>query len=95
MPRSVLLLDEPFDGLDLRQTRDAAALLRDEAHAGRTLFLSIHQISEAARVCDRFVLLSQGRVRGSGTLAELAASVPLSASAAAQLDLEQVFLALT
>jgi ABC-type multidrug transport system ATPase subunit len=95
MPHALLLLDEPFDGLDLRQTRDVAALLRDEARAGRTLFLSIHQISEAARVCDRFVLLSLGRVRGAGTLEELAASLPASASADARLDLEQVFLALT
>ena len=95
MPHALLLLDEPFEGLDLRQTRDVAVLLRDEARAGRTLFLSIHQISEAARVCDRFVLLSQGRVRGMGTLEELAASVPASASADARRDLEQVFLALT
>jgi ABC-type multidrug transport system ATPase subunit len=95
LPHPVLLLDEPFDGLDLRQTRDVAALLREEARTGRTLFLSIHQISDAARVCDRFVLLSQGRVRGVGTLEELAASVPVSASAASPLDLEQVFLALT
>jgi ABC-type multidrug transport system ATPase subunit len=35
------------------------------------MFLSIHQITDAARVCDRFVLLSGGRVRGEGTLDEL------------------------
>ena len=35
------------------------------------MFLSIHQINDAARVCDRFVLLSGGRVRGEGTLDEL------------------------
>ena len=43
------------------------------AARGRTLFLSIHQIADAARVCDRFVLLSGGRVRGEGTLDELVA----------------------
>jgi len=95
MPQPVLLLDEPFEGLDLRQTRDVAALLRAQARAGRTLFLSIHQISEAARVCDRFVLLSQGRVRGVGTLEELAALTPRSGAPTAPPDLEQVFLALT
>jgi ABC-2 type transport system ATP-binding protein len=85
----VLLIDEPFDGLDLRQTRAVAGLLRTEAAAGRTLFLSIHQITDAARVCDRFVLIGGGRIRGTGSLAELAAS------SGAPADLEEVFLALT
>ena len=67
-PQPLLLVDEPFDGLDLRQTREVGAALRAHAAAGRTLFLSIHQISDAARVCDRFVLLSGGRVCGEGTL---------------------------
>ncbi len=93
-PHPILLLDEPFDGLDLRQTRQVAALLRSVAAGGRTLFLSIHQISDAARVCDRFVLLSSGRVCGEGTLAELAARIPQQ-SAAGSDALEDVFLALT
>ena len=71
-PHELLLADEPFDGLDLRQTREVGAALRDHAAAGRTLFLSIHQIPDAARVCDRFVLLSAGRVCAEGTLEELA-----------------------
>ena len=70
-PHPVLMIDEPFDGLDLRQTREVGAALRDHAADHRTLFLSIHQISDAARVCDRFVLLSGGRVRGEGTIDEL------------------------
>ena len=70
-PHPLLLADEPFDGLDLRQTREVGAALRDHAAQGRTLFLSIHQISDAARVCDRFVLLSSGRVCAEGTIDEL------------------------
>jgi ABC-2 type transport system ATP-binding protein len=93
-PHPVLLLDEPFDGLDLRQTREVGRLLRSVAARGRTLFLSIHLISDAARVCDRFVLLSEGRVCGEGTLEELAARVPDSEAKPAQ-TLEDVFLALT
>jgi ABC-2 type transport system ATP-binding protein len=89
-PQPALLIDEPFEGLDLRQARDIAAALRSHAVRGRTLFLSIHQISDAARFCDRFVLLNCGQVRGEGTASELAilASAPTS-------DLEEVFLALT
>ena len=88
-PQPILLADEPFDGLDLRQTREVAQTLRAHAAGGRTMFLSIHQINDAARVCDRFVLLSGGRVRGEGTLDEL------SGRAEGRRDLEEVFLALT
>jgi len=92
-PQPVLLADEPFDGLDLRQSRDVARTLRAHAVTGRTMVLSIHQITDAARVCDRFVLLSGGRIRGEGTFDELA-SLAASRGAAAS-DLEEVFLALT
>jgi len=71
-PHPLLLCDEPFDGLDLRQTREIGAALREHAATGRTLFLSIHQIADAARICDRFVLLSAGRVCAEGTVDELA-----------------------
>ena len=94
-PQSVLFADEPFDGLDLRQARDVAQVLRTHAAAGRTLFLSIHQISHAARVCDRFVLLSGGRIRGEGTLTELSEAASSRTGASAVTDLEEVFLALT
>ena len=93
MPQPVLLADETFDGLDLRQSRDVAQTLRSYASAGRTMFLSIHQIKDAARVCDRFVLLSGGTVRGEGTFDQLASQA--ASRGAAPGDLEEVFLALT
>jgi ABC-2 type transport system ATP-binding protein len=86
VPRTVLLLDEPFDGLDLRQTRQVMDVLRRDAANGRTLVLSIHQLSDAARVCDRFLLLDHGRSVAEGTLDELTSGVG---------GLEEVFLALT
>ena len=96
-PHPFLLVDEPFDGLDLRQTREVAGVLRSHASGGRTLFLSIHQIADAERVCDRFVLLSGGRVRGEGTLDELKAraSGPVREGSGPAIGLEEVFLALT
>jgi ABC-2 type transport system ATP-binding protein len=93
-PQPILLVDEPFDGLDLRQSRDVAAALGAHAAKGRTLFLSIHQIRDAASVCNRFVLLSGGRVRGEGTKDELSA-LAASAGTPNAADLEDVFLALT
>ena len=95
-PQPVLLVDEPFDGLDLRQTREMGAALRRHAAGGRTLFLSIHQIGDAARVCDRFVLLERrprarrGHARRAGARAAAAHGRP-----ARRRDLEEVFLALT
>ena len=94
-PQPALMIDEPFDGLDLRQAREVQTALRWHAERGRTLFLSIHQISDAARLCDRFVLLSSGRVCGEGTAAELAAMAAARDSSKALGDLEEVFLALT
>jgi ABC-2 type transport system ATP-binding protein len=94
MPQPLLLADEPFDGLDLRQSRDVAQILRSYASAGRTMFLSIHQIKDAARVCDRFVLLSGGSSRGEGTLDQLG-SLAAARGGVRTTDLEEVFLALT
>lgn len=89
-PQPLLLLDEPFDGLDLRQTREVMTLLRAHAAQGPTLLLSVHQLIDAARVCDRLVLLSAGRCVGIGTLDELRVQAGLPTG-----DLEEVFLALT
>jgi len=89
-PQPLLLMDEPFDGFDLRQTREIMGVVRAVARNGRTLVLAIHQLIDAERVCDRFVLLAAGSVRGVGTLAELRAQTGIPAG-----GLEDVFLALT
>jgi ABC-2 type transport system ATP-binding protein len=90
-PQPFLLLDEPFDGLDLRQTREVMALLRDHARqgSGRGILVSIHQLSDAARVADRLVLLDRGGVVKAGTLDELRAAAGLPGA-----SLEDVFLGL-
>jgi ABC-2 type transport system ATP-binding protein len=86
----ILLMDEPFDGFDLRQTRDMMAVLRRVASGGRTLLLSIHQLRDAEQVCDRLVLLADGRIGGVGTLDELRGRANRPGA-----SLEDVFLALT
>jgi ABC-2 type transport system ATP-binding protein len=89
-PHELMLMDEPFDGFDLRQTRDISGVLRRHAERGRTFVLAIHQLADAERICDRFVLLAGGQVRGSGTLEELRAKASLQSG-----SLEDIFLALT
>jgi ABC-2 type transport system ATP-binding protein len=86
----LIMIDEPFDGLDLRQTREVMGVLRRLCGANRTLLVSIHQLSDAERLCGRFVLLSGGSVRGEGTLEDLRAR-----TGGGRAGLEEVFLALT
>jgi ABC-2 type transport system ATP-binding protein len=69
--------------------------LRKHLTPERTFFLSIHQIADAAKVCDRFVLLSGGCVIAEGTLDTLTALARQRAGHALPSDFEEVFLALT
>jgi ABC-2 type transport system ATP-binding protein len=87
-PQPVLLLDEPFSGLDVLQTRAVMTLLRETRAAGRTLVLAIHELGYAEQMCDRLLLLAKGQLVGAGTLAELRAGVKLADG-----NLEEVFTA--
>ncbi len=89
-PQPLLALDEPFDGLDLHQTQAMMGILRGLRVQSRTLLLCIHQLNDAERICDRFLLLSTGRLVGVGTLTELRAQTGLLNG-----SLEEIFLALT
>jgi ABC-2 type transport system ATP-binding protein len=89
-PQPLLLMDEPFDGFDLKQTREIMGVIRQVAAHGRTLVLAIHQLADAERIADRVVLLAEGEIRGNGTLTELRARTSLPAG-----NLEEIFLALT
>ena len=88
VPHPLLLLDEPFDGLDLRLTREVVALLRRQAAAGRALVVSLHAMPDAERVCDRVVLLDNGRTVAEGSIAALREATGLLDA-----PLEEVFLA--
>jgi ABC-type multidrug transport system ATPase subunit len=89
-PHPMLLMDEPFDGFDIRQTREIMDLMRRVGAQGRSFILAIHQLADAERVCDRFVLLADGRVCGVGSLDDLRARIGQATA-----RLEDVFLALT
>jgi ABC-type multidrug transport system ATPase subunit len=89
-PQPLLLMDEPFDGFDLRQTREVMDVVRRVAANGRTLVLAIHQLSDAERIADRVVLLADGKLCGDGTLGELRARTSLPTG-----SLEDIFLELT
>lgn len=61
-----MLLDEPTASLDLSHQLDALELLKSLAARGTAVVAAIHDLSLAARFCDRLVLLSAGRVVADG-----------------------------
>ncbi|MBM3664161.1 MAG: anchored repeat-type ABC transporter ATP-binding subunit [Actinobacteria bacterium] len=67
---NVLLLDEPFAGLDLPSQDDVEQVLLRLAAEGVTVFMATHDLVGAVRSCEQVVLLNQ-RVIASGTPAEL------------------------
>lgn len=68
---SLLIVDEPFLGLDPLAINDLMTLLADEKKKGTSILMSTHVLDSAEKMCDRFVILHKGEVRAQGTLAEL------------------------
>ncbi|MCZ9307938.1 anchored repeat-type ABC transporter ATP-binding subunit [Corynebacterium sp. c8Ua_181] len=54
----VLLLDEPFTGLDAPNTESLLELFEDLSHRGKSIIMSTHNLSEAAHACHRLVLFN-------------------------------------
>jgi ABC-2 type transport system ATP-binding protein len=73
---SLMLLDEPTDGLDPVQREDMLALIRRVGtEFGINILLSSHLLDEVERVCDNAVILVEGQVAAAGTLDELRSGV--------------------
>jgi sodium transport system ATP-binding protein len=68
---SNLVLDEPTNGLDVMAIRNLREILRDLKLQGRCILFSSHVMQEVAALCDRVVILGQGRVLAEGTLEAL------------------------
>lgn len=64
----VYIVDEPFIGLDPRATKDFLGLLEEERLRGAGILMCTHVLDTAERICDNFVLLSDGKVVADGTL---------------------------
>jgi ABC-2 type transport system ATP-binding protein len=63
---SILLLDEPFNGMDPRQRLHMTALLRAMAAEGRTILFSSHILEEVERLADSVLVVYAGRLAASG-----------------------------
>ena len=64
---TVLILDEPFSGLDPVAVDSMVELLRERTSAGVPVLFSSHQLDLVDRLCDNMVVLQQGKVIASGT----------------------------
>jgi sodium transport system ATP-binding protein len=71
-PRNVIL-DEPTNGLDVMTTRGLREFLRQLRAEGRCVIFSSHIMQEVAALCDRIVVIANGRVMAAGTPDELRA----------------------
>ncbi len=67
----ILLLDEPFNGMDPRQRLHMIALLRSMAEAGRTILFSSHILEEVERLADGILVIYAGRLAASGDFREI------------------------
>jgi ABC-2 type transport system ATP-binding protein len=68
---TLLILDEPGEGLDPLVLAGLVELLRDRRDAGRSILFSSHVLAEVSALCDRVTMIRNGRIIGEGTIAEL------------------------
>ncbi|MGC8667163.1 MAG: ABC transporter ATP-binding protein [Chthonomonadales bacterium] len=67
----LLILDEPFSGLDPVSARDLQAVVRLQRDAGATVLLSTHNMEHAEKLCDHLLMLYRGAVKLFGAMAEI------------------------
>jgi len=67
----LIILDEPFTGLDAASARLAKTMLRDRVNAGCAVIMTTHILEVAERMADRVGVMSNGRLIAEGTLDEL------------------------
>ncbi|HFI0409339.1 TPA: ABC transporter ATP-binding protein [Streptococcus suis] len=87
---SLLIVDEPFLGLDPVAISDLVNLLEEEKAKGTSILMSTHVLDSAEKMCDSFVILHQGQVRATGNLEELQHAFNMKGA-----SLNEIYLSLT
>lgn len=72
----LLVLDEPFSGLDPVAMDVISAVLREQATAGLPVLFSSHELELVERLCDRVAIIERGQIVAQGTVAKLRAGAP-------------------
>lgn len=68
---SLLIVDEPFLGLDPVAIKDLIDLINQQRSKGTSILMSTHVLDSAEKMCDRFVILHHGQVLADGTIEQL------------------------
>jgi ABC-2 type transport system ATP-binding protein len=71
MPRDLIVLDEPTNGLDPQGTREVRSLIRSLAAEGTTVFVSSHLLAEIEQMCTHAAVMSAGSIVAQGSLDDL------------------------
>lgn len=66
----LIVLDEPFSGLDALNQARLETMIRAQAEAGATILFSTHVIAHAERLCERVAIIAKGQIRFEGSVAE-------------------------
>lgn len=67
----IMLLDEPYTGLDLQAADMLSLVLQELATSGRTVILTTHNLEQGLEMCDRAAILNRGRVVWEGQRSEV------------------------
>lgn len=67
----VILFDEPMIGLDPLGQRELREIIRDMRSHGKAVVISTHMLEQAQTICDRVIILKNGRTIAAGTFEEL------------------------
>jgi ABC-2 type transport system ATP-binding protein len=90
----LIILDEPFTGLDAGSSRIVKEMLRERVHAGCSVIMTTHILEVAERMADRIGVMSNGVLVAEGTLDELRHQVRSGLPGSDSASLEDTFLAL-
>ena len=71
----LLILDEPFSGLDAINQGKLEDMIREQAEKGTTVIFSTHVIAHAERLCEQVAIIAKGKIAFSGAVAEARAKL--------------------
>ena len=80
----ILIMDEPFVGLDPKAVYDMKEIMKEMVNAGKTIFFSTHILDVAEKICDRVAIIKDGKIVKVGKMKDIKGDE----------SLEQVFLEL-
>jgi ABC-2 type transport system ATP-binding protein len=94
---SLVLLDEPFSGLDIGSSLVLRSLIEELARRGKTVLFSSHELETVERICSHVVILHRGKVVADDTIGNLRnlMQLPSLEDIFAQLAIEQDYVAVS